>query len=149
MYDFVAMKAKYEKLPKGDKAKLARVTKPEEFPMIGATYKLLPSGEKPHTGWQRVMFLLPLVKHETDGYSLGTLFGLCGVKEERIQHIINSNISNSLSYIESCLKLCGDNNKVDFQKVAELLFYWGDKSKERLLQDFYRTIEEVNRVNCE
>ncbi len=149
MYDFVAMKVRYEKLSKADKAKLARVTKPEGFPMIGATYKLLPDQEKPHSGWQRVIFLLALVEHEPQGASLGTLFGVCGIKEDRIQRIIHSSVPNTLTYIASCLKLCGANNKVDFQRVAELLFYWGDKSKERLLQDYYRTIEEVKRVNSE
>jgi CRISPR system Cascade subunit CasB len=132
-YDFAAVAGRYERLSAGQKAELRRVKRPDDLALIPAFYRLLP-GIKTDARWQRVVFFLPFARHVDGAGQLG--HKLAGrVAEERLFQVLRSTYPNDLIQLRRLVQQVEPT--VDWQKLGETLFYWGEQSKRRLVEHFY------------
>lgn len=131
--DFVTLKARYEELGAGPRAELRRVARPDDLALIPAFYRLLP-GIKTDARWQRIVFFLPFAAHVGQGDSLGR--ALAGkVKEERLFQVLRSNPPNDLIQLRRLVQQAEP--RVDWRKMGKTLWFWGEISKRRLVEDYF------------
>lgn len=131
--DFVAIARRYEKLPPGPKAELRRVTEPDELALVPALYRLLP-GIRTNNQWRRIAFFLPFVRHTDGGVNLGRK--LAGkISEERLFQVLRSNEPNDLIQLRRLVQQVRPS--ADWQKVGEMLFFWNEPNKRRLVEDYF------------
>ncbi|MFQ5673201.1 MAG: type I-E CRISPR-associated protein Cse2/CasB [Nitrospinales bacterium] len=139
--DFIAIKKTYESLDNGPKADIRRVGKPEDLRLAPGFYRLRIkcSGKIENiydSQWKRIAFILPHAGHSDGGPSLGQALHLHErVAEARVFQVTRSRYPNDLIQLR---RLCVYvKPTVDWQKLGETLYYWGDEQKRKLMEDFY------------
>lgn len=133
--DFVALKKHFdEKLSNGERAELRRIAEPDDVALTPALYRLFP-GQKPDDRHLRLAFLLPCCKHSSKAKSLGAQLAEAKVAEARVLQIARTHapldivqLRRLLAHIEPAV------NWADFGRMA---WYWNDKAKRQLVEDFY------------
>ncbi len=132
--DFLAIYQRYQALKPGPQAELKRVMNPGDLIEVPAFYRVL-QDNKAHKGMQRLLYCLPLVKHQENGDSLGRALAKADINEKRLFMVIRSQEPNDLIQLRRLLKQA--NPTLDWQATAKTLYYWNDQAKRQLLEDFF------------
>lgn len=132
--DFLALYQRYQALKPGPQAELKRVMNPGDLIEVPAFYRVL-QDNKAHKGMQRLLYCLPLVKHQENGDSLGRALAKADINEKRLFMVIRSQEPNDLIQLRRLLKQA--NPTLDWQTTAKTLYYWNDQAKRQLLEDFF------------
>lgn len=134
--DFVALKMRYDNdtFPTGARAELRRVGEPDGVAFTPALYRLFP-GQKPDERHWRLAFLLPCCKHSAKAKSLGAQLADANVAEARVLQVARAHapldlvqLRRLLTHIEPTV------NWLDF---GRMVWYWNDRAKRQLVEDFY------------
>ena len=134
MPDFMALYERYQALKLGPQAELKRVMNPGDLIEVPAFYRVL-QDNKAHKGMQRLLYCLPLVKHQESGDSLGRALAKADINEKRLFMVIRSQEPNDLIQLRRLLKQA--NPTLDWLATAKTLYYWNDQAKRQLLEDFF------------
>ncbi|MCF7965624.1 MAG: type I-E CRISPR-associated protein Cse2/CasB [Methylobacter tundripaludum] len=132
--DFLALYERYQALKPGPQAELKRIMNPGDLIEVPAFYRVL-QDNKAHKGMQRLLYCLPLVKHQENGDSLGRALAKADINEKRLFMVIRSQEPNDLIQLRRLLKQA--NPTLDWQATAKTLYYWNDQAKRQLLEDFF------------
>ncbi|EIC29372.1 type I-E CRISPR-associated protein Cse2/CasB [Methylomicrobium album] len=132
--DFMALYEHYQKLKPGPQAELKRVVQPDDLLEIPAFYRLL-QDNKASKNMQRLVFCLPLIKHQNNGDSLGKALAKANINEKRLFMVIRSQDPNDLIQLRRLLKQAEP--KLDWPSAAKTLYFWNDRAKRQLLEDFF------------
>jgi CRISPR system Cascade subunit CasB len=136
--DFLALYERYQALKPGPKAELKRVMSPGDLIEIPAFYQIL-QDNKAHKGMQRLLYCLPLIKHQENGDSLGKALAKADINEKRLFMVVRSQEPNDLIQLRRLLKLA-DQPAVDWPQMANALWWWDHPnqfSKRKILEDFF------------
>lgn len=132
--DFMLLYDRYQKLKPGPQAELKRVVQVDDLIEIPAFYRLI-QGDKVNENMQRLIYCLPLIKHQDGGDSLGKALAKAEINEKRLFMVVRSQKPNDLIQLRRLLKQIEP--KVDWLSAANTLYFWNDKSKRQLLEDFF------------
>lgn len=137
--EFMALYEAWEQLPKGPKAELRRVGRPDELILVPAFYRLF-SGramqEWEKLAYQRLIFCLPCIKHTDNDIGLGKALARGkGVSEKRLFQVIRSDTPNDMIQLRRILQMVEPS--VNWSNTAKLLWYWNERSKRDLLEDYF------------
>lgn len=132
--DFLAIFEQYEALKPGPKAELRRAVKPGDLLEVAAFYRLL-QGHKASVSMQRLVYCLPVIRHVAEGAGLGQALAKANISEKRLFMVLRSEAPNDFIQLRRLLKMVEP--VVDWLKVAPVLYYWGEKNKRKLLEDFF------------
>ncbi|MGZ5051639.1 MAG: type I-E CRISPR-associated protein Cse2/CasB [Methylobacter sp.] len=132
--DFSALYQRYQALKTGPQAELKRVVSPGDLIEVPAFYRVL-QDNKANKGMQRLLYCLPMVKHQENGDSLGRALARADINEKRLFMVIRSQEPNDLIQLRRLLKQA--NPTLDWQAAAKTLYYWNDRAKRQLLEDFF------------
>ena len=136
--DFLALYQRYQDLKPGPQAELKRVMNPDDLAEIPAFYRIL-QDNKDYQKMQRLIYCLPLVKHQDQGDSLGRALAKANINEKRLFMVIRSLEPNDLIQLRRLLKQA-DKPTVDWLKMANALWWWdhpSQQSKRKILEDFF------------
>ena len=136
--DFLALYDRYQKLKPGQQAEIKRVVNPGDLIEIPAFYQVL-QNNKAHKGIQRLLYCLPMIKHQDNGDSLGRALAKADINEKRLFMVIRSQEPNDLIQLRRLLKQA-DKPNVDWIKMANDLWWWdhpSQLSKRKTLEDFF------------
>lgn len=137
--DFMALYDTWEQLPPGPKAELRRVGRPEELIETPAFYRLFSgkaSQEWEKQAYQRIIFCLPCVKHTSEEVGLGKALAKGkGVSEKRLFQVIRSESPNDMIQLRRIMQMVEP--AVNWPKTARLLWYWNERSKRDLLEEYF------------
>jgi CRISPR system Cascade subunit CasB len=136
--DFLALYERYQKLKPGPQAELKRAAEPNDLIEISAFYRLL-QDNKASKNMQRLVYCLPLIKHQDNGDSLGRALAKADVNEKRLFMVIRSQEPNDLIQLRRLLKQA-DKPKLDWVQMSKVLWRWDnpDKhTKQKILEDFF------------
>jgi CRISPR system Cascade subunit CasB len=143
--DFMKLYQKWMQMAPGPRAELRRVTSPAELLEIPAFYRLfsgMGSKEWEKEAYQRLIFCLPCIKaHTEQPISLGAVLakrrdgGRAVVSEKRLFQVIRSRAPNDIIQLRRILKMAEP--VVNWPKAAKALWYWNDRSKRDLLEDYF------------
>ncbi|WP_442499397.1 type I-E CRISPR-associated protein Cse2/CasB [Methylobacter sp. sgz302048] len=136
--DFLALYERYQALKPGPKAELKRAMNPDDLIEIPAFYQVL-QDNRPHKGMQRLVYCLPLIKHQENGNSLGQALAKANISEKRLFMVIRSQEPNDLIQLRRLLKLA-EQPAVDWPQMANALWWWdhpNQRSKRKILEDFF------------
>lgn len=134
--DFIEIKNRFHHaLTIGQRADIRRISNPEALAWIPAFYRLLPKGAHADKQWRRIIFFLPFAEHSNDAHSLGVQLAKTGVSETRLFQMGRSNYPNDLLHLRRILQQVQP--WVNWQSFGEMLYFWGDKIKRRLLEDYF------------
>ena len=138
--DFNELADRYKKLGNGPRAELRRCARPEDVAMVPAFYRLLP-GIKTDGRWQRLVYFLPYVKHLSGNDSLGAQLAKAKVSEKRLFQVLRSQSPNDLIQLRRLVQQAEP--ALDWQRFGEMLFFWNDDQKHRILEDYfmYKSVE--------
>lgn len=137
--DFMALYNAWDQLANGPKAELRRVARPDELLEVPAFFRLY-SG-KAHTEWekqayQRLIFCLPYIKHANDSVGLGKALARDSrVSEKRLFQVIRSDAPNDMIQLRRIVQMAEPS--VNWTLAAKTLWYWNDRSKRDLLEDYF------------
>ncbi len=137
--DFMALYNAWEQLANGPKAELRRVARPDELLEVPAFFRLY-SGMA-HTEWeklayQRLIFCLPYIKHIVDNTGLGKALARDGkVSEKRLFQVIRSDSPNDMIQLRRIVQMA--ELSVSWPIAAKTLWYWNDRSKRDMLEDYF------------
>lgn len=132
--DYLGLYERYQKLKPGPQAELKRVVQPENLLEIPSFYRLL-HDTNAGKGMQRLVYCLPLIKHQEGGDSLGRALAKADFNEKRLFMVIRSQEPNDLIQLRRLLKHIQP--KLDWLSAAKTLYYWNDRAKRQLLEDFF------------
>lgn len=135
----------YEKLDNGKKAAIRRAKSPEDMRNIGSFYTILPKDchKNPRSGeisqYARVAYLFPIVSHSDDASPVGKILAKAGVRDNRINVISRSDTDNGPDNLKRALQQAVQKGykSVNWGELGEILYYWGERSKQRILEAFY------------
>jgi len=134
--DFVSLYRRYQTLADdgGFRSQLGkRVSAPEELGTRPAFYRLFP-GERPPSWGERIAFMLPWCTHSDDAKPLGQQLALAGVSEARVFQVVRAEPPNDLIQLRRLLQHVEP--VVNWQQFGSQLFYWNERAKRALLEDF-------------
>ncbi len=134
--DFVALKMRYdnESFPTGARAELRRVAEPGDVAFTPALYRLFP-GERPGDRHLRLAYLLPCCKHAAKAKSLGEQLAEAKVAEARVLQVARSH--SPLDMVQLRRLLMHIEPTVDWADFGRTVWYWNDRAKRQLVEDFY------------
>jgi CRISPR system Cascade subunit CasB len=136
--DFVELYRCYRRMADGDgdfRSQLGkRVGAPEELGMRPAFYRLFPATRPPFWA-ERVVFFLPFCGHADGAKPLGAQLAAKGVSEARLFQVVRADEPNDLIQLRRLLQHVEP--VVDWAELGRLLYYWNDRSKRTLLEDFF------------
>jgi len=137
--DFVKLYEKFYSIKEqvsGLEAEIKRAASPEDLVEIPSFYRLM-AGIGTHKGWQRVVFFMPYVKHQSGADSIGRQLAKGGVSEMRLFQVIRSDSPNDIIQLRRLVQQVKPT--VDWQKFGKTLFYWeySDRNKRQLLEDYF------------
>ena len=134
--DFVALKMRYdnESFSTGARAELRRVAEPDDVALTPALYRLFP-GQKPDDRHLRLAFLLPCCKHAAKAKSLGAQLAGANVAEARVLQVARSHAP--LDMVQLRRLLTHIKPTVDWSEFGRMVWYWNDRAKRQLVEDFY------------
>lgn len=136
--DFVALKARFEGegFPNGARAELRRVVDPESVAFYPALYRLFP-GQKPDDRHLRLAFVLPCCKHDSKAKPLGAQLATAKVAEARVLQVARAR--TPLDLIQLRRLLAHIEPAVNWQEFGKMLWFWGERAKRQLVEDYYLT----------
>ncbi len=142
--DFIGLYHVWEQLRPGQRAELKRTRKPADLIETPAFYRLF-SGratqEWEKQAYQRLIFCLPYITHTNDDIGLGKALARGEkVSEKRLFQVIRSEAPNDMIQLRRVLQMVEPT--VNWPKAASLLWYWNERSKRDLLEDYF-----MNQVN--
>ncbi len=134
--DFVALKMRYdnESFPTGARAELRRVAEPDDVALTPALYRLFP-GQKPNERHWRVAYLLPCCEHAAKAKSLGAQLAEANVAEARVLQVARAHAPLDMVQLRRLLAHVGPT--VDWSEFGRMVWYWNDRAKRQLVEDFY------------
>jgi CRISPR system Cascade subunit CasB len=137
--EFMALYNAWEQLPPGPRAELRRVGRPDELIEVPAFYRLF-SGKARYEwekqAYQRLIFCLPCITHTGDDLGLGKALAKGkGVSEKRLFQVVRSDSPNDMIQLRRILQMIEP--VVNWPKAAKLLWYWNERSKRDLLEDYF------------
>jgi len=134
--DFVALRNRYddEKFPTGARAELRRVAEPDDVALTPTLYRLFP-GQRPDDRHLRVAFLLPCCKHAAKAKSLGAQLAEANVAEARVLQVARAHAP--LDLVQLRRLLAHIEPIVNWSEFGRMIWYWSDRSKRQLVEDFY------------
>ena len=134
--DFVALKMRYdnESFPTGARAELRRVAEPDDVALTPALYRLFP-GQKPDDRYLRLAYLLPCCKHAAEAKSLGAQLAEAKVAEARVLQVARSRAPLDMVQLRRLLAYVKPN--VDWSEFGRMVWFWNDRDKRQLVEDFY------------
>lgn len=134
--DFVALKMRYdnESFPTGARAELRRVAEPDDVAFTPALYRLFP-GQRPDERHLRLAYLLPYCKHASRTKPLGAQLAEAQVAEARVLQVARSQAPLDLVQLRRLLMHIEP--AVDWSEFGRTIWYWNDRAKRQLVEDFY------------
>jgi len=137
--DFMALYKAWEQLTSGPQAELRRIGRPADLIETPAFYRLF-SGravrEREKQAYQRLIFCLPWVKHTNEKVGLGKALAKGkGISEKRLFQVIRSESPNDMIQLRRILQMVEP--VANWPKAAKLLWYWNERSKRDLLEDYF------------
>lgn len=134
--DFVALKMRYdnESFPTGARAELCRVAEPDDVAFTPALYRLFP-GQRPDERHLRLAYLLPHCRHAPKAKSLGAQLAEAKVSEARVLQVARSHAPLDLVQLRRLLTHIEP--AVDWSEFGRTVWYWNDRAKRQLVEDFY------------
>ncbi|MFC3680740.1 type I-E CRISPR-associated protein Cse2/CasB [Bacterioplanoides pacificum] len=132
--DFMRLYQQYTELKPGPKAELRRLAEPDELAEVPAFYHLL-NGHAGDRRMKRLIYCLPTVKKHVEGVSLGQALAKAEISEKRLFMVIRSEYPNDIVQLRRLLKMVDLN--LDWPKLAEALYWWGQSNKQRMLEDYF------------
>jgi CRISPR system Cascade subunit CasB len=134
--DFVALRNRYddENFPTGARAELRRVAEPDDVALTPALYRLFP-GQRPDDRHLRLAFLLPCCKHVAKAKSLGAQLADAKVAEARVLQVARARAP--LDMVQLRRLLAHIEPTVDWSEFGRMIWYWNDRAKRQLVEDFY------------
>lgn len=134
--DFVALKMRYdnETFPTGARAELRRAAEPDDVALTPALYRLFP-GQKPEDRHLRLAYLLPCCKHAAKAKSLGAQLAKADVAEARVLQVARAHAP--LDMVQLRRLLTHIEPTVDWSEFGRMVWYWNDRAKRQLIEDFY------------
>ncbi|HCU23798.1 MAG TPA: type I-E CRISPR-associated protein Cse2/CasB, partial [Deltaproteobacteria bacterium] len=133
--DFQAVKKRFEALPNGARAEIRRAALPEDMAWLSGFYRLFP-GERPDERHRRLAFLLPHAKNDPNpkAQSLGSQ---CSkrISENRVLQIARSD--SPLDIVQLRRLLIHIDPALNWSEFGRMIWFWNDKSKRKLVEDFY------------
>lgn len=132
--DFLAIYEQYQTLKPGPKAELRRAVKPGDLLELAAFYRLL-QGHPADVRMQRLVYCLPVIKHQAEGHGLGQALAKVNVSEKRLFMVLRSEAPNDFIQLRRLLKMAAPT--LDWRKAAPTLYYWGESNKRKLLEDYF------------
>lgn len=137
--DFMALYSAWGQLGNGPKAELRRVSRPDELLDVPAFFRLYSGkahGEREKLAYQRLIFCLPHIKHTPDGPGLGKALAKDSrVSEKRLFQVIRSDTPNDMVQLRRIVQMAEPS--VSWSIAAKTLWYWNDRSKRDLLEDYF------------
>jgi CRISPR system Cascade subunit CasB len=134
--DFIAVWERFGALDKASRAGFRHVASPDDLLKIAPAYRLIPKEESLHGGWRRVLFLAPYVTH-AENRSLGAALAV-KIKEARLFQMLRSGTPMDLIQLRRVCLFASP--RADWQMVGEILFYWSEEKKTRLLEDYFNAL---------
>ena len=132
--DFNELAQRYARLTPGQKAELRRIATPEEVGERPAFYRLFPGqGATPQRA--RLAFMLPGVAHRVGAPALGVQLAAAKASEARLLQVIRAESPNDLIYLRRLLRWL--DKAQDWNAFGELLWFWGEDRKRRLLEAYF------------
>jgi CRISPR system Cascade subunit CasB len=132
--DYLVLYQQYQMLKLGPKAELRRCVKPADLLEVAAFYHLL-QGHSSDGRMQRLVYCLPVIKHQVDGYALGQALAKAKISEKRLFMVLRSESPNDFIQLRRLLKMTEPT--VDWLKAAPILYFWGENNKRKLLEDYF------------
>ena len=134
--DFVGLKMRYddETFPAGARAELRRVAEPNDAALTPALYRLFP-GQRPDDRHLRLAYLLPCCQHAAKAKSLGAQLAEAKVAEARVLQVARSH--SPLDMVQLRRLLMHIEPTVDWSEFGRTVWYWNDRAKRQLVEDFY------------
>ena len=134
--DFVALKMRYEneRFPTGARAELRRVADPDDCALTPALYRLFP-GQKPDDRHLRLAYLLPCCMHAAKARPLGAQLAAANVAEARVLQVARAHSPLDLVQLRRLLTYIKPT--VDWAEFGRMVWYWNDRSKRQLVEEFY------------
>ena len=142
MISAVTLCEKYLELSSGAKADLKRAVSLEKLQSTGTFIRLLDGNEK-FVQYSRVVFILPWLSHK-EGISLGSVLysGYAGhsISEARMVQMLRSDYPQDIITLRRMIWHAAGRHAevtVDWEKLGEQLYYWGERNKQKIVQDYY------------
>ena len=138
--DFMSLFQAWRQLPPGPMAELRRCASPEALLSIPAFYRLC-SGRSASAwekaAYQRVVFCLPCVHHSDHAAGLGKALTTSArkVSEKRLFQVLRSEPPNDMVQLRRIMQMVEPT--VHWPTAATLFWYWNDRSKRDLLEDYF------------
>jgi CRISPR system Cascade subunit CasB len=133
--DFVQLRQRYVGMEPGQRAELRRVGEPDDLSYTPALYRLFP-GERPDERHRRVAFLLPWCEQGKGGSpNFGKQLVDKGTSEARVLQVARA--TSPLDLIQFRRLAMNVELTVDWANFGPLLWFWGARSKRRIVEDFY------------
>ncbi|SDF31128.1 CRISPR-associated protein, Cse2 family [Methanolobus vulcani] len=128
----------WETLDNGQRAEIRRASTPGDLECLPAFYHLI-GYQNPGYIKQlaRVAFLLPFAeKHSENAKPLGRQLNDGKISEKRIFQIVRSSSPNDLVQLRRAVQQA-KLKSIDWDAFGKSLFYWGERSKKQLVQNFF------------
>lgn len=134
--DFVALKKRHddENFPTGARAELRRAAEPNDVAYTPALYRLFP-GQHPTDRHLRLAYLMPCCKHAAGARSLGAQLALANVAEARVLQVARAGAP--LDMVQLRRLLTHIDPVVDWSEFGRMIWYWNERAKRQLVEDFY------------
>lgn len=137
--DFMELYHAWEQLRSGQKTELRRASRPCDLIETPAFYRIY-SGrarqEWQKIAYQRLIFCLPYIRHTDDVVGLGKALARSDkVREKRLFQVIRSEAPNDMIQLRRLLQMVDP--KANWPRVAGLLWYWNERAKRDLLEDYF------------
>jgi len=132
--DFMRLYQQYAELKPGPKAELRRSAEPDDLAEVPAFYHLL-NGHAGDRRMKRLIYCLSTVKKHVEGVSLGQALAKADISEKRLFMVIRSEYPNDIIQLRRLLKMVEPN--LDWLQLAETLYWWGLRNKQRILEDYF------------
>ena len=134
--DFVALRARFESeaFSNGARAELRRLSDMESVALCPALYRLFP-GQKPDDRHLRLAFLLPCCKHDVKAKSLGAQLAKAKISEARVLQVARAH--SPLDLIQLRRLLTHTEPAVNWAEFGKTLWFWGDRARRQLVEDYY------------
>lgn len=140
--DFISLYNDWKQLSNGSRAELKRAATPDELLALPAFYRLF-SGRTTNEGdkraFQRLIFCIPCIEHTDEPIGLGSALARYskGLSEKRLFQVVRSEAPNDMIQLRRVLKMLKPTVKCNWSMAAKQLWYWNERAKRDLLEDFY------------
>jgi CRISPR system Cascade subunit CasB len=137
---FVEIHRRFGTLPSGAKAGLRRASNPDDLRLTPGLYRLFPNA-RPTDQQLRLAFVLPWCERSSSPRSFAQVC-VGNIAEERIIQIARARFpSDLIQFRRLVMQLRAE---VGWDGIADTLWYWGEKAKRGLVEDFYISLHKLD-----